>query len=48
MIDCLVQCVPKNTSATNKKARSLGVIADFSTLIEENFGVKITELKKED
>nr|CAD2206930.1 unnamed protein product [Meloidogyne enterolobii] len=48
MIDCLVQCVPKNTSVTNKKARSLGVIADFSKLIEENFGDKITELKKED
>nr|CAD2152385.1 unnamed protein product [Meloidogyne enterolobii] len=48
MIDCMVQCIPKNTSATNKKARSIGVKFDFSELIEENFGGKITELKKED
>nr|CAD2169637.1 unnamed protein product [Meloidogyne enterolobii] len=47
MINCIFQhkCTPINT---DKKSRSIGVIAGFSGFIEGNFGKTPTELKKED
>nr|CAD2169640.1 unnamed protein product [Meloidogyne enterolobii] len=49
MIDCFSQrkCL-SNLSVTNKKSRSIGVIAGFSGVIEGNFDENPTELKKED
>nr|CAD2169638.1 unnamed protein product [Meloidogyne enterolobii] len=50
MIDCFYQrkCTPVSASSTNKKYRSIGIIAGFSGVNKGNFGENPTELKKED